>query len=112
MSTHKLVFLTLFIIVVSFTAHFESLLADPVPIKNRESSEKEALQEVLNRFVVAWNRDDAEAMSMLFSPDGEFMSPAGSIARTRPEIRRLIVRERQEMFKGMTLKGTPTIFAL
>lgn len=42
-----------------------------------ESSDQLVVEEVVTKFVQAWNRDDAEALSQLFTPNGTLTSPRG-----------------------------------
>jgi len=68
--------------------------------------EKDAVRQVIGRFVSAWNRDDTDALVQLFLPDGSFVSATGASARTRGDIKRLLTDERDRIFKGTTLAKT------
>lgn len=70
------------------------------------SEKTEAVQNIIRTFVEAWNRDDADALVALFVPDGDFISPSGATANDRGEIKSLLTREHQELFKGTTLTKT------
>lgn len=65
-----------------------------------------AVQEIVRTSVEAWNKDDADALVALFLPGGDFISPSGGTANNREEIKRLLTREHQELFKGTTLTKT------
>lgn len=71
-----------------------------------ESADQRVVEEVVRQFVQAWNRDDAEALSLLFTPNGRLTSPRGSTARGRREIRELLMHEHQEIFIGTSLSKT------
>jgi uncharacterized protein (TIGR02246 family) len=69
-----------------------------------QSPERKALENVIERFVSAWNGGDAESLASLFSPDGQLVNPWGSVTRTRPQIKQVIAKERSTRLEGTTLR--------
>ena len=68
-----------------------------------DSVKEKTVLDRIGRFDAAWNRGDAEAVTALFSSDGEFVSPSGAVTSTQPEIKKLLTDEFQETFQGTTL---------
>ncbi|MDQ6736026.1 MAG: SgcJ/EcaC family oxidoreductase [Nitrospirota bacterium] len=69
-----------------------------------ESENRLLVQKIVQKFVRAWNDDNARAVSMLFTPNGALISPSGATANNRAGIRDLLTHEHQEIFLGTTLK--------
>ena len=67
-----------------------------------------AVRDLIESFAVAWNRGDVEALAVLFSPDGEFVSPYGSVTSGRAEIKKLLTGEFVDKFQRTTLRRAPT----
>lgn len=70
------------------------------------SRKTEAVKDVMRQFVNAWNRDDADTLVTLFLPNGQFTSPTGSTATNRAEIKRVLTKEHEDIFRGTTLAKT------
>ncbi len=68
---------------------------------------KEQVTIVIGQFVSAWNRNDIDALTSLFTPTGTFKSPAGDGAQGRAGIHKLLAREHREIFRESTLAATP-----
>jgi uncharacterized protein (TIGR02246 family) len=62
-------------------------------------------------FEAAWNKADVESIALLFSPDGQLVTPNGSTAKTRPQIKELIAKERESRFREATIRqGVESIY--
>ena len=61
------------------------------------SADKEAIQAILQGFVVAWDKHDMNAMSKLFSEDADFVVVTAQHLRGRPEI----FRYHDDLHKGL-----------
>lgn len=68
----------------------------------------EEIHDLVERFVDAWDDDDVEALSALFTEDGTFITPSGSRATFRQNIRRLLMTEHEDVFEGTTMTETIT----
>ena len=64
------------------------------------------VMEVVKQFVLAWNQDDADQLSRLFTPNGILISPSGATAKTRSGIKELLINEHREIFVGTVLRKT------
>ncbi len=60
---------------------------------------------VIEAFVSAWNSHDLETLTNLFTPGGNFKSPAGQGAQSRAAIRKLLAKEHREIFRESTLQA-------
>jgi uncharacterized protein (TIGR02246 family) len=68
------------------------------------SQDGAALQKLVKRFEAAWNNADLESISLLFAPDGQLVTPNGSTAKTRPQIKQLIAKERESRLREATIR--------
>ena len=59
----------------------------------RSSSEQQAIQGQMDRFIAAWNRHDPKAMTALWAEDGDLINPFGRVAKSRGEVEKLIREE-------------------
>ena len=67
---------------------------------------QQAPESIVETLMLAWNRGDTEAVARLFLPDGILVTPTGSVIRSRNEIRKRILDERQGRLKESTLRNT------
>ena len=74
--------------------------------KPREQSKQPAPEGVVKTLVVAWNEGDPDSIARLFVPDGVLVTPTGSVVRSRSEIQKTIVKERQGRLKETSLRNT------
>jgi nuclear transport factor 2 (NTF2) superfamily protein len=106
----------------SFTAFFASIFfscltiasgsAAKAPSPADDSSrDGAALQKLVKSFEAAWNKADVESIALLFSPDGQLVSPNESSAKTRPKIKELIAKERESRLREATIRqGVESIY--
>lgn len=66
--------------------------------------DEKAIEGVVQDFVSAWNRDDANAFLALFIREGTLTTPIEAAARSRKAIRKLLTQDREELFENSTLK--------
>ena len=100
----SLLILLLLIIVSQGLAASPHALPTAPPLDHRD--DQFLVKETIRRFVQAWNDDDAHELSRLFTPDGTLVSPTGSTATSRADIRELLVREHKDIFFGTGLSKT------
>jgi uncharacterized protein (TIGR02246 family) len=101
---------------ISFTALCVSIFFSSLPIALAGSADKAAtppadssrdgaaLQKLVKTFEAAWNNADVESIALLFSPDGQLVTPNGSTAKTRPQIKQLIAKERESRLREATIR--------
>ena len=78
--------------------------ASPTADSSRDGA---ALQKLVKSFEAAWNNADVESIALLFSPDGQLVTPNGSTAKTRPQIKQLIAKERESrLAKQLSDRGS------
>jgi len=58
---------------------------------------------VATEFVAAWNKNDARALTALFTTDGDLINPAGRVARGTTGVETLLTEEHNGQFKGTRL---------
>lgn len=73
------------------------------PESARNSDDRNSVSKAVDDLIAAWNKSDAEAIAKLFLPNGILVTPAGSVIRSRSEIRRRMSDERQGKLKDTTL---------
>jgi uncharacterized protein (TIGR02246 family) len=61
---------------------------------------------VVESLVSAWNKNDTDTVAKLFLPDAVLLTPTGSVVRSRSEIRKRIIDERNGKLKNTTLSHT------
>ncbi len=71
-----------------------------------------APEAIAKNLALAWNRGDSDAVARFFLPDGVLVIPTGSIIRSRSEIRKKILDERNGRLKGSKLSNTVEDVAL
>ena len=64
---------------------------------------EQAIRTATSDFVKAWNQHDVRAMTACFSTDGDLVTPAGQVARTRNEVEKVINEEQRGLFKTSRL---------
>jgi uncharacterized protein (TIGR02246 family) len=69
----------------------------PIVATEAHSADKNAIQAILEAFVVAWNKHDMKAMSELFSEDSDFVVVTAQHLRGRQEI----YRYHDDLHKGL-----------
>jgi uncharacterized protein (TIGR02246 family) len=77
--------------------------AREAPDYGEDARQIRALQE---QFTEAWNRGDAEGMARIFADDGDFVNPAGRVARGRDEVERLYREDHEAAFRGSRFAST------
>ena len=70
------------------------------------SDDRELSAKLVETLVTAWNKNDIETIAKLFLPDAVLIMPTGSVIRSRPQIRKRIIDERQGRLKETTLRNT------
>ncbi|WP_026413625.1 SgcJ/EcaC family oxidoreductase [Actinomadura oligospora] len=65
------------------------------------------VQQVPNRIVAAWAKNDAESFAKVFTEDGTLILPGGVFLKGREEIRAHMAELYQDTYKGTTVTGTP-----
>lgn len=81
--------------------------AAAVPQAERgNSDERELSAKLVEGLVAAWNKNDTETIAKLFLPDAVLITPTGSVIRSRTEIRKRIIDERQGRLKETMLQNT------
>jgi uncharacterized protein (TIGR02246 family) len=100
----------------SFTAFFVSIFFSCLTLASAGSAAQApspaddtsrdgaALQKLVKSFEAAWNKADVESIALLFSPDGQLVTPNGSTAKTRPQIKELIAKERESRLREATIR--------
>ena len=68
------------------------------------SQDRAAFEKLVKRFEAAWNDADVDSMALLFSAEGALVTPNGSIVRTRPRIKQLISKERENRLREATIR--------
>ena len=61
---------------------------------------------MVESLVSAWNKNDTDTVAKLFLPDAVLLTPTGSVVRSRSEIRKRIIDERNGKLKNTTLSHT------
>ncbi len=103
-----LVSIVMFTVIMTILSPVEWSLAGSAQDRTDQPNDRKAVREVIRAFEQAWNSDDAEALSLLFSENASFTSPSGASAESRAEIRALCARERREVFVETTLTQSVT----
>jgi uncharacterized protein (TIGR02246 family) len=85
-----------------------AVTAKPASAIIQETQLTEAIRDLVEQFVEAWNDDDVEALSALFTEDGTLHAPGGSRATSRHNIRRLLLTKHDKIFHGTTIRETIT----
>ncbi len=70
-------------------------LADPLP-----KSEETAIRKVWEKFEIAYNSEDAEGISLLWSENGDLFSLSGGIFRGHKEIASFFAKSLSKNYKG------------
>lgn len=70
------------------------------------TDDEEAVKDVLDQLVAAWNIHDAKAIAALWAPDGDLINPFGRVAKGRPEVEKLFTDEHTSFMKGTTYSVT------
>jgi uncharacterized protein (TIGR02246 family) len=92
---------------LALAAYFCFTVPLAVPQDERgNSDERDLSAKLVETLVSAWNKNDAETIAKLFLPDAVLITPTGSVIRSRPQIRKRIIDERQGRLKETTLQNT------
>lgn len=70
------------------------------------SDAKAAIRRVVQGFVTAWNKNDTDTLTNLFTRDERFTSPRGANAEGQLQIKKLLTQEHRDIYKGTTLVAT------
>ena len=62
--------------------------------------DEEAIRKLVAEFAAAWNQNDAKAMAMTWTEDGDFIQPGGRVTRGRAEIEKRLAEEHAFFYKG------------
>lgn len=93
-----------FILVPVFLFISVSAKADRIsPEDASNSDDRKLVSQVVDSLILAWNKNDTEAIAKLFLPDGVLITPTGSVIRSGSEIRKRVSGERQGKLKDTTL---------
>jgi uncharacterized protein (TIGR02246 family) len=87
-------------------ARLETQDADAAPARAKTPAKQPAPETIVKNLALAWNRGDSEAVARLFLPDGVLIIPTGSVIRSRNEIRKRLLHERNGRLKESTLSNT------
>ena len=79
---------------------FAAFAAEPAA---RASTARTEITTVVQNFVSAWNQNNTETLTDLFTPNGTFTSPRGAKAKGRAAIRNLLTQEHRDIYRGTTL---------
>jgi uncharacterized protein (TIGR02246 family) len=71
-----------------------------------DSDVRQLVLKAVDNLISAWNKNDPEAIARLFLPNGVLVTPTGSVIRSRSEIRKRVMDERQGKLKDTTLTHT------
>ncbi len=72
----------------------------------RRNDEQIAAARIAEIVATAWNKNDSVTLASLFLPDAVLIMPTGSVAHSRPAIRKRIIDERNGKLKNTTLQNT------
>jgi len=93
---HLTVILTaLYILLLSSTAFARTGSADEAKIKD-----------MIADFATAWHKTDAQALSMFWTPDGDFINPNGLVMNGRTEIQGFYAQAFAMGYAGTTASAT------
>ena len=85
---------------------FALLLPMALVGENGQKSDEAAIRGVMDGFMDAWNRHDANAWAALFSEDGDFTNVRGMGASGRPKIEEFHASRFATIFKNSNQKYT------
>jgi uncharacterized protein (TIGR02246 family) len=66
----------------------------------RAADEQQEIKNCVNDFKSAWDKDDAKAMSMVWTEDATLINPFGRVAKGREEMEKVFVDEHSSIFKN------------
>lgn len=95
--------ITLILVTVSLYVPVSGKTDSNRPESARNSDDWNSVSKAVDDLIASWNKSDAEAIAKLFLPNGILVTPAGSVIRSRSEIRRRMSDERQGKLKDTTL---------
>jgi hypothetical protein len=96
-----------FLIISLFFLGSLSTRADTNRVEGRKhSDDRKLVSAVVESIVSAWNKNDTDTIAKLFLPDAVLLTPTGSVIRSRSEIRKRIIDERNGKLKHTTLNHT------
>jgi len=96
-----------FLIISLFFLGSLSAKADTNRVEGRkDSDDRKLVSAVVESLVSAWNKNDTDTVAKLFLPDAVLLTPTGSVVRSRSEIRKRIIDERNGKLKNTTLSHT------
>jgi len=75
-----------------------------VPAQARAAEPAEAIKELNQDFVAAWNAHDAKKMAAMWGDDVSFINPFGIKCSSRAEVEKLFDKEHSEVMKASTYK--------
>jgi uncharacterized protein (TIGR02246 family) len=70
------------------------------------SADEQAVRDVANRYVEAWNKGDVKTVAALFAADADTVNAMGRMSKGQAEIEKNLGEEMAGMMKGSTLSVT------
>lgn len=71
------------------------------------AEDAEAVKQVPQRVMAAWERNDADAFAEIFTEDGTLVLPGDIHLKSREEIRAFLTKAYAGPYKGTRVTGTP-----
>ncbi|HKB72477.1 MAG TPA: nuclear transport factor 2 family protein [Thermoanaerobaculia bacterium] len=75
-----------------------------MPVQARAAEPSEAIKELNQDFVTAWNAHDAKKLAAVWADDGTLINPFGVKCSNRAEVEKLFEQELSGMMKASTYK--------
>lgn len=91
---------------VGATVEMKSADAAPAQEPAQKSPKQPAPEAIVKNLALAWNRGDSDAVARMFLLDGVLIIPTGSAIRSRSEIRKRLLNERNGRLKESSLSNT------
>lgn len=90
---------------VFLTAIVLLLIGSPTFAK-AETSDESKIKDMIAEFATAWHKTDAQALSMFWTPDGDFINPNGMVMNGRVEIQGFYAQAFAMGYAGTTASAT------
>ena len=92
--------LTVFLIAVCLLLFGSTVFAKARP------AEEARIKDMISDFATAWHKTDAQALSMFWTPDGDFINPNGLVMNGRTEIQGFYAQAFAMGYAGTTASAT------